>query len=226
MIASDHPSYSPKSYIIQGRPGCQRGGLGCRASPSRRRPGPRREEQLFLSRLLARRRRAALADGAPVPEGGPPDDRTAGGGSPAPPRRPHLRLQLRRDALACAFRRTTADRDAERGPEGLCCLAEARRAGHITGTQAFDQDVIQLSRHRHCEKRRDEAIQPASPPYDRWIAHMGIGWSRVCAGSPGMRREGVRMGPCLLGGARREGNTKSRMRLWRTACGGGLQGRP
>ena len=60
----------------------------------------------------------------------------------------------------------------------------------------------------------------------RWIAHMGIGWSRVCAGSPGMRREGVRMGPCLLGGARREGNTKSRMRLWRTACGGGLQGRP
>ena len=78
-------------------------------------------DNYFLSCLLARRRRTRQADGASLPKGGSRDHRTAGGSAIASPRRPHLRLQLRRDALAGAFRRA-ADRGAERG-EGLCCLA-------------------------------------------------------------------------------------------------------
>ena len=80
-------------------------------------------DNYLLSRLLARRRRARLADGALVPKGGPLDHRAAGRSAPAPPRRPRLRLQLRRNALAGAFRRRAADRGAERGAEGVCGVA-------------------------------------------------------------------------------------------------------
>ena len=93
----------------------------------RRRAGPRRQRQLSLSRLLARRRRARLADGAPVPEGGPVDNRTAGRGALAPPRRLHLRLQLWRHALGCAFRRRADHRSAKRRLRAASAYGEADR---------------------------------------------------------------------------------------------------